>query len=366
MRIIASLLPVLLLISCTQSITDTLPETREESSHGEKFRISISEIQNTFGLSQGNGTRYSATRIEPIVYANDTTLYLVHNKHGWKLCSSDKRTTFILAYSTEEPLNEVLLQKNPALKAWLDAQSRHIHEMRNSPAVEINHFWKEVNQTGQTRDHEPEGPGWRLIHCGDSVVSNVSLPHILETEWGQMSPWNTCTPFLTEEYPLRAAVGCVNVAYGQILYWAHNTFGHPEFMYTEASCTGYAIPPSYSFAFTDSSTIAWNQMKTAQAATTGNADYSGYLMAKVSRFTNSFYGFVLNPPYIIPQTSSEVSANDINWLRSYFNVDAVHTSYNASIIISNLDNGIPTLIAAHAFPPNADSTGHAWAKPRDR
>lgn len=319
---------------------------------GNQYKVSLAELQER--LLPIEATRADVIKIEPLVFQGDTVLFLVNYKTGWELMSSDKRTCPVIARGKEENLDEVLLEKNAALKHLLIAQCRHILELRRDSTGVINDYWKDESLISSTRNRTREA-GWRLIHVGDTSVTYTYIPHIIGTKWGQLTPWNECTPYLIQGYAFRSATGCVNVAYAQILYWANAKYGIPEYMYTQASCSGYVypyVPPI--FSFTDSSSTAWSQIRVNQAAV-GNADYASYLMAKVAQYTNTAYSIVFDSGNPSPVSLSDFDASQITWLRGVFNLNASFLNYNTTTVVSSLFNDKPVMIGAYD-----DELNHVW------
>ena len=351
---------IIIMIAASCSLSDYSAGSQDETvtSRPEEFRVSLKELINYAFSSIDGITRTNVTSIEPIEYQGDTVLFLVNYKRGWKLFSADKRTSPVIAYSIEEKLTDELLEKNPLFREWLDCQCAYIHAIARNPKGEINPFWNQPEMDGETRTHEFGEPGWRLIHLGDTLIVNQAINHIIQTQWGQDYPWNGCTPYLRTGFSTRALTGCVNVAYAQLLYWAHSVWGIPEYMYTNADCTGALHPnKSYSFSFIDSSMTAWNQIRES-AELTGNADFAGYLMAKVSRYTETDYYGDEDVNGITEErwTESSFSPSQLTWLRQVFDLDGVFSSYTSTSVITNLYNQIPTLISARWNP----LWGHTW------
>lgn len=79
---------------------------------GNQYKVSLAELQER--LLPIEATRADVIKIEPLVFQEDTVLFLVNYKTGWELMSSDKRTSPVIARGKEENLDEVLLEKNAA------------------------------------------------------------------------------------------------------------------------------------------------------------------------------------------------------------------------------------------------------------
>lgn len=356
-RICSLVLSFISLYSCSLSEFSKDQEIKSQSD-SKQFAVTVSELKATLIHGQQPGqTRAETVRIDPVVTEGDTVLYLVHYKNGWKLFSTDKRTSPVLAYSTKEDLNEDLLKKNPFLQKWLDLQCRQVRQLRTKTDGEINPFWLyETNREG-TRSHEPDEPGWRLIHVGDTLIYYDQIDHIIETKWGQTEPWNECTPYLSTDIALKSATGCVNVAFAQVLYWAHNEYGVPTYMYTNASCSGYInYYQQYNFSFIDSSATAWSQIK-LNSASSGNPDYAGYLMAKVSRLDSTYYDYDIFPMTISRRTGSVCNSMTVASIVDYFGLNATYLSYNRADVITELRNGRPVIISAYE---DHNEENHTW------
>ena len=330
-------------------------DSASESNSQSAFKITEQDLNEVFFHRVDGETRSSSIRIEPIVSEGDTVLFLVHFKNGWKLLSSDKRTSPILAYGADEELDSLLLAKNPALQSWLDVQCAHIRALRETQSGEKNPFWAAFDRVPETRDEiDPPGPGWRLIHTGDTIIVYHDVPHLIETKWSQDSLWYHCFPFVGNDYPgIHCHPGCMNVAFAQIAYWAHSEYGVPVYMYTDAYCNDYMNPEQqYTFFFNDSSATDWSSIKKT-ASSPGSADYASYLMVKVSQMNDTHYWMEGSNQI----TGSNSNITTINAICEYFGLSCNYSNYNENTVLASLITHKPVYIFAYINTPFG---GHGW------
>lgn len=354
---------ITLLILTGLSITSCSTDSdfrKSELSNKNEHEIKVSFVDLTERINKGKETRSFASKVTPITYERDTVLYLIQNNGGgWALYSGDKRTPAILAYSNNGVFDNTILDSNPNLRYLIDGAARYIFDNQKEETGEINSFWRYNKEKVRELDNQPE-PGWRLIFRGDSLVIYDNIPHIIETKWGQEEPWNSCFPYLTMGSSVRSAVGCANVAWGQILYWAHSKYGVPSYMYTEAYCNDYInAPQSYSYHFEDSSSTAWNQMKLTPG-TTGNADYVSNLMAKVASLDNTAYTFWYDYSGLNRMAMTPYDSGTFNEISNYFGLSySSYSAYSKSLVVGNLRNGMPTIVVAHDNN-GGQHVNHCW------
>ena len=358
------LLFLLALVLFVASCSYEGPHLNDTNIQEEHFRVDQASLNNVLHLQHLIGkTRSSAVRVDPILYEEDTVLFLVHYKKGWKLFSSDKRTNPVIAFSTKEDFNESLLSNNPALRDWIDNQSRFMHSLRTVSGGELNPFWKQTEQKETTRSHEPDEPGWRLIHVGDTTFIYDNIYHLIDTKWGQLEPWNKCTPLVGPDDTLRYATGCVNVALAQILYYLNDHYGTPEYAYSSASCNDYIhlYPYDYSssFAFADSSSTVWSQIP-IRTGFNGNPDYASYLMAKVATMSDTHYWYysISGNRETYSFTNPSLISSLLETICNYFGLSSVYSSYSRTAVINSLQNGSPVFI--HSYENENYEGGHAW------
>lgn len=364
--IISAAILLVFAVSCSKDTT-TVSTVSVSNVRDDSFKVSPDELLTYLGMDKDPITRSSSYSIEPLPFRGDTVLYLARSAKGWRLFSADKRTCPVLAYSDEEPWSDELFNKNPAFAKWYEAQCKAVHLLRNgaSQTSTIDAFWEHLTkQKEEVRSGpgSPEGPGWRHIHTFDSLVVYDDITPIIYTKWGQWEPWNNCSPFVGSTPNMRCAVGCVNIAFGQVLYWAHSNWGIPQYMYTMAFCNDTVhnsnVYQACTISFIDSSAVGWSQMR-LRSNMSGNADYSGNLMAKVSRFNNSGYGWKYNEDLsIFRETASNFDSVVVDSISSYFGLTASFSGYDKSSVVNSLRDGSPVIIGSHVHP--SSTIGHVW------
>jgi len=225
------------------------------------FKVTQSDL---LSLIKGNQMARSAAStvrsIEPVVYNNDTIMYLVNGQRGWKLYSVDKRLPVVLAENYEETgkkASDILNNKN--IKDWISdiagktaylAQTDEYDENSNNLAV-----WSTQGRGIRRMPIQPV-PG-EYIYVGREEVYRESkfLPHVTKTLWHQQYPFNQYCPAVSAESNNRCVTGCVAVAIAQYMYFLQDNKGYTFQMPTTGTCVG-AYNENYIQEFTRMST--WN------------------------------------------------------------------------------------------------------------
>lgn len=332
------------IVSCTQFI----PE-QEFVKKKNPNNVSINEIRALadFFSSPTKSVDYT---IEPITAAEDTLLYLVHHSAGWHLFSADKRTPLVLAYGKGEPLSTKQSDESSNIKLWLDHLVASLKAFRESPenaSLPQIDYWAALSDIESTKTDGEPLPGWRLVAVTRQNDYIHNIPHLTTTQWGQVEPWNSCMPYLHDASSLRAANGCVNIAFAQMIFWGNERFGVPVYAYTEATCHGSI--PNHSRSFSDSTDTAWALMRKYQNGA-GNAEYPGYLMGKIATLHPVYYNWYVNSQGdTLRMTVAGLGYHTT--IGDYFGFSCTPAAYSPGIVISNLLEGKPVIIGA---------SGHAW------
>lgn len=277
---------ILVLASCSNAVTDIRETANLKDSKLQaakdfvskvQFKVSVSPIngrplRNAFKVTQsdllslveGNQMARNVSSmvrsIEPVVYNNDTIMYLVNGQRGWKLYSVDKRLPVVLAENYEESekkASDILNNKN--IKDWiLDiagktaylAQTDEYDEYSNNLAV-----WSTQGRGIKRMPIQPV-PG-EYIYVGREEVFRESkfFPHVTKTLWHQQYPFSQYCPAVSAESNNRCVAGCVAVAIAQYMYFLQDNKGYTFQMPTLGTCVG-AYNENYIQEFTRMST--WN------------------------------------------------------------------------------------------------------------
>ena len=363
------------IVACEKVDENLIDSAQQDRIYDYDYKVTESEaVSYASSLSSDNSKILSIKSIEPIIYANDTLLYIINFKDkGWAVISGDKRTEPLLAF--DELSNDELHKENlhDGLFAWLDEKAGLIYELKqtkpDNSAIERVNYWSS-NEISKIMPPDGGNGYYRRVLVNTSTVTlpSYQVGPLLETKWGQGKPWNSCVPFGDAVNGLnpRCKTGCVAVATAQIMYFGHNKSNKPSWMYSEGSCYGYSWDgyKSYSFNFSSGSSSVWDEMRLTRG-------YNGYYGSSGSHEVAILMGYVgnkLSMDYGI--ISSSASSEDVPGVLNYFGITSNYRGYNYDKVISNLNNGNPVYSSAsrtrkdHKFLGihlyYTYRNGHAW------
>ncbi len=316
--------------------------------------------------------------INPVVYNNDTLLYLINFEgQGWMVVSGDKRTEPILAYNNS--VQEVSLDDvSPGVFTWLDDKADEIYYLKttNDTTISITDFWADalpdttyIESSIHTTSADADGNTSytcikTLVSSSTSTTSSTVGPYI-ETKWDQHDPFNQCVPRISASSSKRCLAGCVAIATAQLMYFGHYNGGNPSWMYSAGSCSEYSVDEdtySYSFSFSNASTTVWDKMAIKDLSSNSSAS------EKYTSILIGYVGYKLGMSY--SEDESGASSEDVPGLLDDFGIDCTYESYSYSDVISSLNSGIPVymsakagrkdhkLLGVHLYYTYYD--GHAW------
>jgi hypothetical protein len=353
---------VFCLYSCNSYDDADVGDSSLTSVHSDKDNVTLSDVKNYTELVCVDDSD-GVTKIVPIVVDEmDTLAYIVNYLNGWEIIGGDKRITPILAYDNSG--NFDVENANPNVIAWLEDMTDRIYAVRygktQDTLSEYCDFWENVSNRSDKISKSYVSTGQYKKSMLRSATTSVN--HLIQTKWGQSSPWNTCVPYTTD-YVTRCPVGCVAVAGAQMLYFLHYKLGSPEYMYSVGSCSGWANGSNYSytFIFNNADTTIWNEMAkyywNASSATNKSAILMGYV------------GYRIGMKY--DDSSSGATTSDlVGDVFTPFGISCSYASYNATKIVSSLESGMPVIIRAYGTKTvkkflgitikTTYSNGHAW------
>jgi hypothetical protein len=343
-----------------------------------RFNVSLQSVRAFVGvLHNGDSTQTKALeKIQPIVHHSDTLLYIVNykNNKGWLVISGDKRTEAILAYSNEgffEPE-----KSNAGVAIWLDDLAEHIYALKQTHEGDTTtadyNLWQIIEAQQCMAAILPptgdlnigiggSGGYWIVDHIVTTPLPTTTKGPLLQTKWGQGSPWNTCVPWM-RDYSTRCHTGCVAVAGAQMLYYLHHKWGVPAAMYSTGYCIGWSDNGAYSyqFGFGNPTTTTWDQMALSRNDYGGYTDNVAILMGYV--------GWSIDMKY--KSDGSGADTDDLVGLFSNLGINSIYTGYNSSSVISSLNNNMPIILRAYRTKHdimflgidlgNWYENGHAW------
>lgn len=395
---IFAFLACLAFASCSAFDDDYFTEHRNQAPEHEINKFQVTQKSAEYfarKVSFDDSIARRVASVEPLAQGRDTLLYVVNfaDNRGWLVLSGDKRTEAVLASAQTGRFDKSNLggaamwmndlaskiygikQVNPqdttsgSYASWLNidtlalgikkplaTRGRHNNYPPNYPGDEpVYHF-------------DPSDPRYSediLVDTKIKVTSEKEVGHLIETRWGQSSPWNSYTPIWTETSK-HCPTGCVAVAGAQMLYFFHFNKGVPDVACTEIEGGGVVWPKGYNmnYRYLKPTRQAWEKMQKSK-----NYGYPNDTTAtKLVSILMTQVGMVLGTKY----TETSSYADDANLLRmySYFGIQCDYADYNPSLIRQSLDRGIPVNISAFADrkrfelwfikTPWEYEKGHAW------
>ena len=364
------------LISCQQIDFDENFIVKSKEELALDFNVSLADVNTFLEISESNNSLGISWNIEPVIYSGDTLLYIVNydQANGWKIISADKRTQCVFA---EENTGEFELDKlNPGIATWIDDLAERIFVLKKHGEFDTSdvsyNIWSDIKNYRSFKSQkddiktmippdgiDPENGYWQLVSITSTALPSFQVGPLVNTKWGQGTPWNSCVPY-NREYTERCLTGCVAVAGAQMLYYLHYNISKPLNMYSVGSCYGWSEDDasSYYFNFSNSNSTTWDLMA-KKYYDAGGQDRVSTLMGFVGNSINMDYS----------DEGSSASTGDLeSYIKSY-NIDCNYTDYNYSTVLSSLNSNMPVIVRAERFDKwvsflgiNLWKTyvGHAW------
>lgn len=346
------------LLSCdTYEDFGTLDEPSRDSLNVEaNLNVSMADVLKV--VRQGGlGVRTKSTNpdVTPIVFENDTLLYVANLNPGWQVISGDKRTPIILAYSEEGSFDQ---EANPYQAVWLDQMARDISNVKRSDDENLNpeyvRLWSVVDGTNET-DLAPleEGGHWELIKRNPLPNQETTGPHLIQTTWGQSAPWNERVPY-ADNSSEKCLAGCVAISGAQMMYFLHNKLGVPAEMY---STGGYVGNADTNPAFGNLSSDIWSRMGLNTSASASAKSNSAILIAYMEHAVDMNYGL----------DGSNSDTKKLVDVFSDWGISSRYTDFDATLAYSSIRKGMPVIVRANGDRTNLFlgilykyEDGHSW------
>ncbi len=364
---------IVLFASCERVDMDEslMDESAESSDSNINFNVSMAEAKQFASLFQSNMGNDSISSAEPVVYDQDTVMYLINYcKAGWIMIAGDKRIEPVLSYSdSTETIS--LASLNDGVFTWIDAAADNIYQLKQTNPMDTAcaeyKLWSALAPKDLAADETslkkaaPDGYWHRELINVTTTTSTSGVGPLMTTKWGQGSPWNQCVPYSDATYTNRCVTGCVAVATSQMMYWGHYHGGKPTWMFTTGYCSGYSKSKdnkNYAFSFSNGSTTVWDQM--AISSGRSGTNYVAILMGYVGQRLGMNY----------TGTASGADSDDVPGVLSPFGITCSKSGYDYNKVITNLNNNQPVYIngkrtrkdhkvlGVHLYYTYKD--GHAW------
>lgn len=314
-----------------------------------------------------NDTVRQLGHIEPLAYLGDTLLYVVNYKdnQGWRIVSGDRRTTSVLASAEDGSFQ--LKGINPGVGNWLVELADNISALKQTGEQDTTMgdyaLWTNIDLLQETQSKSAmaknaglqrvssyeEGTGgyWELYDITFTTLSNTQVGPLLQTKWGQDSPWNTCVPTV-KGTTNRCPTGCVAVAGAQMLYFLHYDIGVPTHAFTTGYCWGYSQDKNdknYGFSFSNATTTAWDNMDTHRMSDYWNGGFFLTTGTNLVAILMGWVGLNVKMDYT-PEESSSSTRDDLTPFFNNIGISCTYKKYNSTEVRQSLQNGKPVIIRA--------------------
>ena len=326
------------------------------------YKVTLDDTKNLLKALQYN----ERSKIEAFEINRDTLLYIVNHNKGWTIIAGDKRINPIIAESDKgmflkSSINENLMtwiaSYADALRVFQSGDTLSIKTNNKVTENEYTKLWSRISpdkqkvNLGTTKAVEYK---WAVVAYTyfDRETSNIVIPHLISTKWGQEYPWNSKLPIDTSNGSSRCPTGCTAVSVAQIIYYMHNFLGKPTGLYhnisiSSTSISGETSNIGFSRSNYVSSSTRWNDMALSYNSS-GNTTYVGDLMLDIGNRLNMKY------------SGNGSSASISNSALSNYNLTCTESDYNYQKIKNNLQNSKPVNITAYRKDASGQKFGHSW------
>ena len=360
------LLSIGVFFGCTQEELLIPPENKSTQ---EVINPIVQDILASVATSRYGGynkttpaTRYAEDfSMSPYVENGDTLMYIVQFPEGWEVYSASKAAPMLL-FSCPTGVFDMMDDEMPIPAKYIfNSTADNLRTVIKSRVDTINPTWNVVHctpeefQSGKiiidydllskiqnsgnynlkTRsedpDEQPEDGHWVLLKTEVLSESTYTSPKLIQTKWGQESPWNLYAQkkYNSETYSyINALVGCVAVAVGQYQYYTHYKDGVPLNTVSTITATSNGLD----YTFSGASSTVWDKM--AKIENDNGEQYSAMLMGYVGRQMSAEYG--LNVTNILPKNMEK-------YLENTYGVDFYSEKPTFDVIRRYIDKSYPLI-----------------------
>ena len=348
-------------ISCAKD-KDGSFERKDDPQIEQNNKVSFQDVEDYLNYYKKVSTTKSADfSINPLIYKGDTVMYLLNYGKGWEVLSADKRTPMKLIESNSGTMTQEALHSNPAIDAFMSGLSDGLYKIINDPLYDapasVSGEWPLLRDSSSFMGNRIV----RILASVDTIVLSSKLQdHLLETKWGQSSPWNQYAPYRDSTMTTHCYTGCVPVAASQVLYYLHYKLGIPTYTYGSAECSAI-LPSQYAYLTLNDSNVVfsnweddfWDEMPLSQSGSTG-FDKVSALMVWLGKLYGAHYRYTGTGAYTGDATSVFPSVFNIS-CQSY-DIDSNNLGGYTSIIENEVKNReIPVLMSI----TDTDAAGHS-------
>lgn len=363
---------ILLSISCkdnlVRDLNDNFAVTKTKSLHSETKSLDLINEDGSYQVTEAMLLQYlklyetsTATSITPYTCDSDTLFYLVDFGNYWQVISADTRTLPIIAEGDSDSKFEFDNKDEIDIAGEYKSAMKHFKQTTIKKTGSFFDNWesirrmadlglslKEKNRRIVTKADEGDfTPCWMrvLTAASTSYQDSLNIPHLIETKWGQSSPWNNKMPMRWNPYTsqyVHAPSGCVAVAISQVLFYFHNEIGSPTGLYENVYWN-----PSDDIVYLqnfNSDSDRWDSMMLNSNDSTNISEYVTDLMLTAGKQVNMTYTFKVS---YAPVSVSVLSNAGL---------DSQDGSYNFDTVLNNLQDNLPVIITGFV----QQYGGHCW------
>lgn len=341
-QFVAFALLLLTLAACTGIDSSSF---EKDSFKQPSYNVSLSEISRIdFSKMVSPQTKTAGAlskEITPIVEGKDTLLYIINygKDEGWVLASADKRAPVVNAISETGRFDLSEAYKNKSLMVWLNMVQDNIRYLKQNPEIIPDStalgFWTIPEQFVHTKggEGEHEGEWLQLVYTAIGTDCRYDIGHLMATQWGPGSPWNSCLPF--DGNGNRCETSLSVVATAQLAYYHHNLSGKPQSAYAYGTCTNHWYQTS-DLQLYNKSSANWSLMpySSGSSAESGKQAVAA-LMAEIGQEAETVY----NPSGTVSSYSGCMNYLADNGINSSYS-----GYYDNDTILSNLQQGWPVYV----------------------
>lgn len=346
-----------LTVSC-QEFQDnaTYFSNREHDSYSVSEADILTYLQAEKNLSN---TKTDNVSISPVIYNQDTLLYVINFEDGWEIITADKRAPRTVSFCEKGHITWEEIMSNSEEKAFYERLINELSDLKGTHDYNNENIESDWQNLSILSEHE----SWVLISTTILDETIQTQDHLLETRWGQGPKWNCRAPKISPYDTTRCLTGCVPVAAAQMLYYLHDKIGLPEKAYGDCVNNKY-------IATGDSTIVLHNGDVTFPGVT--YFSYIWDLMPLKASDSSSYFcsvstlmvqlGILLSAEYSVDNTSADtmdiydVFRNSLN-----INCDRTNTFYPTNVVFSIIDDKMPCIlkIAYYTGDNNEQRHGHA-------
>lgn len=339
--------------------------------------------------------------MKPIVHQRkDTVMYVANFEKGWALLSADVRAKAILVSAKEgsfeqqesnqgtamlvnklanellelkrnrEPILYSELQNNEDFVLWHNLSLGY--KAQNEGLTDSESNANVMYKVTRSQIQRPERPGSRatrylarrLVKQENEGMTYGLYGDRLKTEWGQGDEWNFCLPkvFDNEKDSVYPKVGCVAVAMGQVIYYAHYKLNAPTWLNHGCKIEGfYKDGKNFNLKYVQGQYVdnspRWDLMAKNWFDSYERRSYVAEFFADLDWRLSMDYGYEASGSYISKGVMNQ------------YGLTFDEGDFNSKIVEQNLLNRLPVLIRSCTTKKTSGwwlwkktkyEGGHAW------